>query len=309
MKLKNFKYFPIGIILLGFIGVFMLNPFVMVDRGESVVIFNKYSGSISSLGPGTHFVWPFVYSKYTYETTTKKYSRVSEASTSDLQSIKIRITLNYSLNEGLLGELHQNMGPEYETKVIQPQLEESIKAATAKFPIANLITERPKLKSIIEKNLKLNTLKTIIAKKQANGEKLTINLPVNDADGNKTGESKEVKLEIENPYHISHSKINNYFTVENVNIEDVTFSKAYAAEVEKKEIQKQANETAKLREVETLHKKAAQKNLDDAQAYSQMVLSQSASEKSIRIKWIEKWDGKLPSTLTGGNTDILLGVK
>jgi regulator of protease activity HflC (stomatin/prohibitin superfamily) len=307
LKKKYSKVIPIILIVGILILILILNPFVQVDRGECVVIFNKYTGEIEALDPGTHIVWPLIYSKETYPTVTQKYSRITEASTQDLQLIKIEIALNYSLSAKLLADLHQNVGPEYQNIIIKPVLEESIKAATAKFKIAEVIQQRSKLKSIIEQNLELNTKKGILAKKLNIVKKIEVKIPILEKK-KKTGKFEKKELNINNPMHIRYAVVPNYFIVENVNIENVSFSKAYEEEVEKKEIQKQRNEVAKARVVETENTRKAQKNLDDAAAYNQKVMSQTATKQSIQLKWIEKWDGKLPVTIMGGDTKALLNL-
>ncbi|MDH5441227.1 MAG: SPFH domain-containing protein, partial [Candidatus Bathyarchaeota archaeon] len=54
--------------------------------------------------------------------------------------------MNYRLDSGFVDEIYQNLRQDYVTRVIQPNIEESIKATTAQFKAEELITKRAEVK-------------------------------------------------------------------------------------------------------------------------------------------------------------------
>ena len=56
------------------------------------------------------------------------------------------MAVNYRLDSGFVDEIYQNLRQDYVTRVIQPNIEESIKATTAQFKAEELITKRAEVK-------------------------------------------------------------------------------------------------------------------------------------------------------------------
>ncbi|RME89662.1 MAG: prohibitin family protein [Candidatus Hydrogenedentota bacterium] len=146
---KTNKWVVQGIVvLLLFIALIIINPFVVIGAGERGVVVSRVSGvQMTPLGEGMHFVMPFVYSVERYDVRTMKFESESECSTADLQDIKVRLAINYKIDAKEVARLHQQIGPDYVAKVIVPAMEESIKASTAKFKIAEVITKREELRN------------------------------------------------------------------------------------------------------------------------------------------------------------------
>jgi hypothetical protein len=44
----------------------------------------------------------------------------------------------------------------------------------------------------------------------------------------------------------------------------------------------------------------------DAEAYYNRTISASLSDKIVQEDWIEKWDGKLPTYMTGNGSAVML---
>jgi hypothetical protein len=44
----------------------------------------------------------------------------------------------------------------------------------------------------------------------------------------------------------------------------------------------------------------------DAEAYYNRTISASLSEQIVQEDWIEKWDGKLPTYMTGSNGAVMI---
>lgn len=93
---------------------------------------------------------------------------------------------------------------------------------------------------------------------------------------------------------------------EAVNILDIDFTREFNAVVEQKQIEEQKIKTAEYqrRQAEELKQKTILEA--EAEARKQQLLRESVSEKVISLKWIEKWDGKLPQIISGKEGVMLM---
>jgi len=93
---------------------------------------------------------------------------------------------------------------------------------------------------------------------------------------------------------------------EAVNLIDIDFTREFNAVVEQKQIEEQKIKTAEYqrRQAEELKQKTILEA--EAEARKQQLLRESVSEKVISLKWIEKWDGKLPQIISGKDGMMLM---
>lgn len=106
----------------------------------------------TTLQPGFHLKLPIT-RIIPMTTQTLKYGTTASAASKDLQDVKSEVTLNYHIGAASAVDIYKNLGLNYEDKVIIPAVQESVKAATAEFTAAELITKRPEVKVRIEKQL------------------------------------------------------------------------------------------------------------------------------------------------------------
>jgi regulator of protease activity HflC (stomatin/prohibitin superfamily) len=131
----------IGIVAL-FIVFALLNSITVVDAGTRGVV--KTFGEVTDVLPeGLHFRTPFVTSVVIVDIKTQRYQADTTAASRDLQDVTTQVVLNYRPNPDSVGNLIRDIGVEYENVVIDPAIQESVKAATAQFTAEELITQRP----------------------------------------------------------------------------------------------------------------------------------------------------------------------
>ena len=87
-------------------------------------------------------------------------------------------------------------------------------------------------------------------------------------------------------------------TIESFNIINLTFSDEYAKAIEEKQVAEQKLSTAKLEAEAKIVSAEATKKAND-------LMKQSLTDELIAKQFIEKWDGKLPSTYAG---EDILGI-
>jgi regulator of protease activity HflC (stomatin/prohibitin superfamily) len=96
--------------------------------------------------------------------------------------------------------------------------------------------------------------------------------------------------------------------VENVNLMDIDFTPEFNKVVEEKQIEEQRIKTAEYRKMQAEQDKQTSILQAEGEARKQALLRESVSEKVISLKWIEKWDGKLPDIIAGDKGGMLLNI-
>ena len=146
-KTKLIKFVVIGVAVLFVILTF--SPFVQVNPGERGVVTRFGAVQDVILGEGLHFRIPVVEKVVTIDVKTQKLEVDAPSYSKDLQNVETKIALNFHLDPNAVQKLWQEIGRDYEFRIIAPVIQESVKAATAKFTAAELIAERPKVKDEI----------------------------------------------------------------------------------------------------------------------------------------------------------------
>lgn len=140
----------LSIILLSFVGVIVLvglviGSWVVVGAGERGVVLQM--GTVKGvMDNGFHFKLPFIQSVAKINVQTQKEQVDATAASSDLQTVTTVVALNYHLEPNAVGKLYQEIGEDYKTKVIDPRIQDVVKATTAKHTAEQLITRREQVK-------------------------------------------------------------------------------------------------------------------------------------------------------------------
>ncbi len=127
-----------------------LNPFVTIGPGERGVVTRLGAVQDRIMGEGLHFRVPVIEKVMTIDVKTHKIEVVAPSYSKDLQNVDTKIALNYHLDPQSVHRLIQKIGIDYEVRIISPAIQESVKAATAKFTAAELVSERSKVKEDIK---------------------------------------------------------------------------------------------------------------------------------------------------------------
>jgi regulator of protease activity HflC (stomatin/prohibitin superfamily) len=100
--------------------------------------------------------------------------------------------------------------------------------------------------------------------------------------------------------------------VSNVSLVNFGFSQAYQAAIEAKVIS--AQQTAKAEQdlqrikVEAASRVAQAKGEAEAIAIQAQAIQSNGGQNYVQLQWIEKWDGKLPSTVLNGSNGMMLNM-
>ncbi|MCL2145536.1 MAG: prohibitin family protein, partial [Endomicrobia bacterium] len=96
--------------------------------------------------------------------------------------------------------------------------------------------------------------------------------------------------------------------IENVNITNIDFSTEFNRVVEEKQIEEQKVKKAEYQRMQAEEEKKRQILLAEAEAKKQELLKQSVNKEIIGLKWIEKWDGRLPQYMMGDGQNVIMAL-
>ncbi|MFZ3073080.1 MAG: prohibitin family protein [Thermodesulfobacteriota bacterium] len=146
----------LGKILIPIIVVFLLlvlQPWVIVGPGQRGVLVRLGAVQKGVFSEGLHFKIPLVDSVVKVNVQVQKNEARAEAASKDLQIISTVMATNYYLVPEAVDEVYQKIGVAFEDKVIQPAVQEVIKAVTAKYTAEELIAKRGEVKGAIRAEL------------------------------------------------------------------------------------------------------------------------------------------------------------
>lgn len=122
--------------------IVIFNCFTTVDAGHTGVVttFGKVSDNV--LSEGLHVKVPFVQEIIKVDNRVLKAEVQCSSASKDLQTVSSVIALNYRVNTLSSATLYKNVGLDFQNTVVNPAINECVKAITAKFTAEELITNR-----------------------------------------------------------------------------------------------------------------------------------------------------------------------
>lgn len=114
-----------------------------------VGVKTRFSAVSSVVQPGVYFKIPFVDHITTMDTQTQKEQVDATAASNDLQQVTATVAINFHVLPADAGIIYQKIGADYQSRVIDPAIQESIKSVTANYTAEQLITEREKVREEI----------------------------------------------------------------------------------------------------------------------------------------------------------------
>src|SRR2546428_2551987 len=121
----------------------LLMSFGTVPAGYRGVVlqFGAPTGEVKQ--PGFYAIIPFIQHVAKMNVQIKAYrTQAIESASADLQDVHTGVTVNYQVDPARVVQVFTNFGYEIEDRILQPNVQETIKASTAKFTAEQLITQR-----------------------------------------------------------------------------------------------------------------------------------------------------------------------
>jgi regulator of protease activity HflC (stomatin/prohibitin superfamily) len=241
---KIVSYSIIGVVAI----IIIFGSFGTVGAGERGVLLQFGAVKDKIFGEGLYFKIPFVQRVVKIDVKVQKDEVPASASSKDLQVVTSKIALNYHLAPDSVNKIWQEIGKDYNIRIIAPSIQEAVKSVTAKFTAEELITKREEVKEKIKANL---------------AERL-----------------------------LEHAII-----VDEFNIIDFYFSDAFNNAIEAKVTAEQLKLKAE-RDLERIKIEKEQK-IAEAEGKARAILIEAralmANPKVVELRWIEKWNGEVPT--------------
>jgi len=157
---KNMKYIVLGAVVL----ILLFNTFTIVSAGYRGVVLQLGAVSERVFDEGIHVKIPFIETVVPVEVRVQKTESAATAASKDLQNVTTTIAVNFHLDPNTVHRLYQNVGMEYQHRIVEPAISESLKATTAKYTAEELISKRSEVSQQIKELLskKLNTYNIIL---------------------------------------------------------------------------------------------------------------------------------------------------
>ena len=142
------KMLAIGVVIAALVLVAGSTGIVGAGQRGVLLRFGAVTGAVKE--EGLYFKIPIAEQVVLMSTQIQKYTAPVGSSSKDLQVVTTEVTLNYQLNASAVGETYRNMRQDYESRVIQPYIQEAVKSTTANFDAEQLITRRPQVKDELQ---------------------------------------------------------------------------------------------------------------------------------------------------------------
>ena len=146
----------IGVILVFFL---FLHPWVQIGAGERGVVLNFGAVQKTVLGEGLHFRIPIMQKIARMDVKVQKATTDAAAASSNLQDVSSTVAINYHIVPDKANIVYQSLGIEFKERIIDPAVQEVVKAVTARYTAEELITKR----SAVSDAMKLNLTERLIS--------------------------------------------------------------------------------------------------------------------------------------------------
>lgn len=148
------KLIVMGIIgLAALVAILILNPFRIIGPGHRGVVVNFGEVQPVVLGEGLHVIIPIMQRVVSADVRVQKLQTEAMAASRDLQNVHSVVALNFHMDPRWANWLYQRVGTDYQSRIIEPTLQEAVKAVTANHTAEELITRRDDVSRSIREQL------------------------------------------------------------------------------------------------------------------------------------------------------------
>lgn len=262
------------------------NCFVTVQAGHVGVVRRFGAVQEKSLREGLHFKLPFIEEVEMVDTRLAAASLSCNAASRDLQTVNTQVTVQFSLDGPSAPQVIQRVGnlEKISLSLIEPAIQESVKAVTAKFTAEELVTKREAVKVDIQ-----NTLSNFL-KISLGGKDLPEVIRISNVAITEFRFSPEFERAIELKVKAEQEALQ----ARNEKLRRVTQAEAAAAE---QEIQARA-QAFKIEAESVARAEAIRREADALRGNPEL----------IQLRAIERWDGTLPRMTGAGGVVPFLNL-
>ena len=243
----------------------------IVPAGHTGVIVTMGKVSDRVLSEGMHLKVPFAQQIVMMNNKIQKTEIDSNGVSKDLQTVSSGVAINYHINKDYSAKIYQSIGEGYADTVLQPAIQESMKAITAQYTAEELITKR-------------------------------------SAVGEEIGATLAEKVQ---EYGILIDKFNiiNFDFSEEFNAaieqKQVAEQNKLRAETEKEQKVIEAQADAEQKVIAAKAEADAIRQKAEAEAEANEKINASLNENVLKYQQIEKWNGEYPNVVSSDSSILV----
>ena len=266
------------VLILG--GALYVQGFARVPAGYRGVLLTWGKPEDKILGVGLNFIIPFMQNIELMNVQLQKAESSEDTATRDLQQVTTTVAVNFRLDPNKVNIIYSDLRQDYVSRVVKPNIEESLKAATALYTAEELISKRTEVKSALD---------DILAERLMIFDIEVVSVSLTDFQF-----SPSFKAAIE-------AKV----TAEQQALEAKNKLEQIRYEAQQQIIQAEALKNATIA-IALGDAQAAIIEADATAAAIEVITSQMTAEYAQYL-WLTQWDGKLPAVV-GDESGLIIDI-
>jgi regulator of protease activity HflC (stomatin/prohibitin superfamily) len=162
-EIRKGSWKPVIIVGIVLFLLFAFKPWAQVGAGERGIVLNFGAVENTVLNEGIHFRVPIMQTVVIMDVQIQKAITDAGAASSDLQDVDLSVALNYHIIPDKANVVYQTIGVDFKARIIDPAIQEVMKAVTARYTAEELITKRPAVSTEMKEALTQRMLESNIA--------------------------------------------------------------------------------------------------------------------------------------------------
>jgi regulator of protease activity HflC (stomatin/prohibitin superfamily) len=322
------RKFTVLVMIIGiFLGVLVtgFGCITSVDTGKTGVVTTFGKVENYTLEAGFHLKAPW-HSVTEMDNRVQKTTVELSCFSSDIQEVSMKYTLNYQIDKANAQEIYRTVGVDYYATIVEPNIAEAVKVATAKYTAEQLVQTRSDLAVAIENLLAENLGRYNIKVSSTAIEDMDFtDAFTNAVEAKQVAEQKKKQAEIEQAQELAKAENDKKIAIENANAaKEVAEIQAEADRLvaqigaDSAEYQGQKEAAIALQRLASINGWTVVTNKEtgihelykangDKVTDAELVVG---AQRLIEYYYTQTWDGKLPETFVGDEdvSNIILGA-
>ncbi len=243
-----------------------------------------YSGNATEvLQPGLHPWVPVLFGIGKVNVSIQKEDISTSAASRDLQEVTTKISVNWLINSESVLQVYKTLGDEDDAfkRVVTPAVNEVMKAAMSKLTAEEILSKRLLLKDDVD-----NQLKTRLAR---------YGLILQDVSIVDLQFSQQFSHAIEAKQIAEQQAKQAHYVADKATQDAIASVNKTKGEAESKLLMARSQSQANLIIART-------------QAEAQKLLQSTLTDGVLRMEYLKRWDGVLPTVLTGNSSGVMINL-
>jgi len=268
--------------------------------------------------------------KAPWHTVTEMDNRVQKTTvelscfSSDIQEVSMKYTLNYQIDKANAQEIYRTVGVNYYATIVEPNIAEAVKVATAQYTAEQLVQTRSNLAKDIETLLEENLGRFNIKVSSTAIEDMDFtDAFTNAVEAKQVAEQKKKQAEIEQAQALAQAENDKKIAETNAKANAEVAKIQAEADMEVAKIAADSAEYQGKKEAAIALQRLASINgwtvvMDEETGLNKLYKPdgsevneeelKAGAERLIEYYYTQQWDGKLPETVLGSDDNLLIGV-